>query len=107
LLPAHESDPDDPVDGADERSISRIRSERLSDREEAKDRRVLADVAEVTPIEPLLRIPEAEENKYENAADNYSGIRAFEQFPHLACRSISDYLPRRSHPGFHQVICFL
>src|SRR5262245_40296191 len=99
ILQAHETDPDDPVDGSDGKvDFANENDERLSDRQEAKDRGVLADVAKVTPIEPLLRIPKAEEDKYENAADNYPRIGALEQFPHLACRSIRADLPRRSLP---------
>jgi hypothetical protein len=41
----------------------------------------------------LVRIPEAEQDECENAADDYARIRPFEQFPHFACRLISDYLP--------------
>jgi hypothetical protein len=48
----------------------------LSDGQEAKNRGVLANVANGAPIEPLLRIPEAEQSEYENAADNYPDIRA-------------------------------
>jgi hypothetical protein len=41
--------------------------ERLSDRQETQDRCVLANIANGTPIEPLLGIPQAEQSKYKNA----------------------------------------
>ena len=93
----------DPVNGPDRKiDLANEYDERLADRQKPRDRRILADVAKVTPIEPLLRIPEAEQNEYENAADNYSRIRAFEQFAFRLPVEISDYLPRQSRPKFHQ-----
>src|SRR4029453_7663093 len=101
IFQTDESDADDPVNRSDGKiDLADENDERLSNRQEAKNRRVLADVAKITPVEPLLRIPEAEQNEDKNAADNNSRVRAFEQLPHFACRSISDYLPRQSHPGF-------
>ncbi len=65
------------VHGSDgEINFANENDERLSDRQEAKDCGVLANVANITPTEPLLGIPEAEQNEYENAADNYPNICA-------------------------------
>ena len=50
------------------------RSELRSDRQETQDRRVLPNVANGAPIEPLLGIPQAEQSKDKNAAGDNPDI---------------------------------
>src|SRR3984957_5831117 len=70
-LQAYKGNPNDSINGTDrEINFANQNHERLPDRQETQDRCVLADVANGAPIEPLLGIPQAEQSKYKNAADD-------------------------------------
>src|SRR4029077_14384139 len=77
----------DSVNGTD-REINFLNEihERLSDRLETQDRGVLANVADGAPIEPLLGIPQAEQSKYKNAADDDPEIWTSNESPHEGLR---------------------
>jgi hypothetical protein len=49
----------------------------LSDRQDAENGCVLADVADRSPVEPLSWIPDAEQSEYDYAACDYTEIGPF------------------------------
>lgn len=90
-LQAYKGNPDDSINGTDrEINFANQNHERLPDRQETQDRCVLADVANGAPIEPLLGIPQAEQSKYKNAADDDPDIWTSNESSHEESPTIGE-----------------
>jgi hypothetical protein len=83
MFQADKCNPDRAVDRTNgEINFANQNNKGLSDRQKTKNSCVSADARERIPIEPLVAVPQAEQNKYKDAADQNPDICSPEETMH-------------------------